>query len=141
MPGIVYRALVRTAYDWGNLSINNSQVYTVAKNIDVSAYREATAIIRVHSLNITAATTPSVTVTVLPEGQTNEDPQLDFVASPASTTTIVLSNVAGLAPLLNLTALTTPFGGYLRVKVSGNQGPAQSTTFQVTLSIDIVAKS
>lgn len=142
MPGVIYRVLAKAPYDFSSVATGASQTYNIAKAIDVSAYREATAVIRLHAVSISASSTPSISVVVLPEAPTAEDPALDFIYNPGTVTTVVLSS-ASTAPQLVETNVSTPFGGFLRVNVLGNQPSAanKATTFQVTLSIDIVAKS
>ncbi len=141
MPGVIYRVLSKTTYDFGSVPLSSSTTYTVAKAIDVSAYREATALVRIHGLSINA-NTPAINVSIQAEAPTSEDPANDFIAAGnvALTGSIVLSS-AYSTPTLTLVSIATTFGGFLRVKVQGIQGGTASSTFLVTLSVDIVAKS
>ena len=139
MPGIVYRALHKMTYDFSTLGNSQSVVYQAAKAIDVSAYREANLIVRVHSYNVSGSGT-SITVNVYPEAPTDEDPATDFIGTSTVATTGTISQT-NTFPLLNVQGVSTPFGGWLRIKLTGTQGATASTTFSVTISIDIVAKS
>ena len=143
MPGVIYRALSKTTYDFssGTGMVNSSSaLITVAKGVDVSAYREATLALRIHSI-AAGASTASIRVDVFPEAPTQEDPATDFIGpnTVATTTTIVVSS--SLSPTLNLQPLSPNFGAALRVKLAANQPSVVLSTFLVTLSIDLVAKS
>jgi hypothetical protein len=140
MPGMIIKALPKTTYDFSTLTgANQTMVLTVARGIDVSAFREATALMRVHSINFNQS--PSVKIDIFPEAPTSEDPSQDFIATTAvaSSGTVALNSFT--APYLNIQPFSTPFGAFLRIKVTGTQGATASTTFNFAISIDIVAKS
>jgi hypothetical protein len=142
MPGIVYRALPKTTYDFAATAVGATTTYVVAKGIDVSQFREGTLVVRIHSGSQTggSGTAASVTVQAFADAPTAEDPALDFEAAAACATTGAIT--AFTTTGLTLVNLTTPFGGSVRVKVSGTQrGTTVATTFLVTISVDIVAKS
>jgi hypothetical protein len=121
------------------VAASQSQVLTVAKWINVSAYREATIVGRLHAMNFNQA--PSYKVEVFAEAPTEEDPSIDFINSltAATTNNVLLSSQT--APGIAIMNVNAPFGGFLRIKLTGIQGATASTIFNMTLSFDIIAKS
>src|SRR5215813_8240999 len=77
MPGIVYRALSKTTYDFSATAAGKSTTYIVAKGIDVSQYREGTLIVRIHPGGSFTGGAPSFTVNVYADAPTPEDPASD----------------------------------------------------------------
>lgn len=142
MPGIVYRALPKTTYDFSLLTAGTqSSAIWVAKGLDVSQYREGTALIRIHGYTF-LSNNPAIKVEVFAEAPTQEDPATDFIYASAACTTGTVSLSGLVAPNLNVLSIgSTPMGAYLRIKLTGTTGIALSTPFNVTLSVDIVAKS
>lgn len=143
MPGTVYRALSKTSYDWSSINTSGSITHSyVAKAIDVSAYREATIIARLHAVSILGAgSAPTIKINTYPEAPTPEDPANDFILTSSPTTITFSLTTASTAPQVQLATMNTPFGGWLRVEVQPTQSSTQATQFQATLSVDIVAKS
>jgi hypothetical protein len=138
MPGTIIRALPKTTYDFSTLTqANQTMVLTVAKAIDVSAYREVNALVRIHSANFN--NTPSFKVDFYPENPSPEDPSQDFIGNSLLTVNQAFSGLA--VPYLNIQTIPTPYGGFLRIKLTGVQGGTASTTFNFAISIDINAKS
>jgi hypothetical protein len=81
-----------------------------------------------------------VKVEVFSDAPTAEDPATDFEAASNCATTSAIT--AFTTASLTLASFSTPFGGSIRVKVSGTQyGTTAARVFKVTFSVDIVAKS
>lgn len=147
MPGTVIRAVPKTKYDFSSLPASASMAYFAAKGIDVSQYRYAEMIPRIHALNIVGAgSAPQLQFDVFPEAPTPEDPALEFYnttinwatatfnLSPATVAPVVPGSTIGI----NQTLL--PLGGFLRIRVTATQSTTVATTFSVVLSVDIYAK-
>jgi hypothetical protein len=143
MPGVIYRALQKTTFDWSSIPASSSATkIDVAKALDVSAYREATLIVRIHSLTIVGAgSAPTLIVNAIPEAPTAEDPSLDFLDSTHQSSLTLNFTTSSTAPQLSEAYLSTPFGGWLRIQLNPTQSATVATTFRVTVSIDIDAKS
>ncbi len=139
MPGIVYRALPKTTYDFSATAASSTTTYIVVKGLDLSQYREGTLIVRIHSGSFTSGA-PSVKAEVFADAPTAEDPATEFEGAAAVATTGAITNF-NTTVSLTLVNLTTPFGSSVRVKVSGTQSATPATNFKVTFSIDIVGKS
>jgi hypothetical protein len=138
MPGVIYRILPKTTFTFSGLTgANQFMTYALTRNIDCSAYKEVTAIWRIHSYSISQ--TPSVKLEVWNELTTPEDPGMNPEYSAVTSTTITLSGLT--VPYLTLAGATLgALGSLMRVKVTGQQG-ATAGTLVVTVSGDLVAKS
>jgi len=139
MPGVIYRVLPKTTFDFSSMNGNNQSLsYVVTRGIDVSAYMEATALFRVHSYSITH--TPSLKIEFWPEVPTPEDPGLNSEFSGSGPTLAWTVALSGLSvPACNLVGTVTS-GFFLRLKVTGVQG-ATAGTLIATISADLVARS
>jgi hypothetical protein len=138
MPGAAMRVINKQLF---TLNAAGAQSVILARNINVSAYREALLQFRVHSA--LAAPTPSGTLTigVYREALSDEDPGTDFVeVSPLASLTL---NLASIAPpslqtaSLNIQASNPNLGGSLRIVASTSAAAA----IGFYISADIVAKS
>jgi hypothetical protein len=138
MPGVIYRVLSKTTYDFSTVAVSSGFTLSVARAIDVSGYREATLLLRIHAVSFN--NTPTVKLDALYEDPTQEDPAADFIGTVSlAGISVPLSGLT--VPFLTAAPISTPFGGFLRIKLTGSQGTPASNPFSVTLSADIVAKS
>jgi hypothetical protein len=96
MPGIVYRALPKTTYDFSATAASSTTTYIVVKGLDLSQFREGTLIVRVHSGSFTSGA-PSVKVEVFPDAPTAEDPSVEFEAAAAVATTGAITGFTAVA--------------------------------------------
>lgn len=142
MPGRSYRVLPLTVVDIGNtiLTASTSANWYVQRALDLSQFREATLLVRVHQFYSNVGSNgPYVTVIVQAAGQTIED-DLSFVGgSNIATSGAILSTNS--TPYLFAQTFTTPFGGMVQVNVQASQGSSLASSAAATLSIDVVAKS
>jgi hypothetical protein len=139
MPGVIYRAVPKTTYDFSSLPASSRVSLWIAKAIDVSGYREAEMAIRVHAASISGA--PSISLEAWPEGPTSEDPSQDFIGQNAFASSGTMTLSSSGPTFYGIVPLTPSFGSHLRIKLGANQPSSASTTFQISLSVDIVAKS
>lgn len=104
----------------------------VVKAVDVSHYTEGSLIVRVHGGTIDAG---SIAVRARTTAPSPEDPSVDFVST--SNAAIVTLTTASSGDL-GTGALSSDFGGFLRVDVVGTY---VSGTLTATLSAELVVKA
>lgn len=135
MAGTVLRLLPRTDYDFAKVQASNSVVVWTSQNVDVSRYREATLLVRVHTINIGTGATLVVALRTAQPSQ--EDPAQYFRAS--SDLAYVLLNNGTTAPRLEAAALPSNFGGFVSLQLRASQ-PGTLTTLNATLSVELSLK-
>jgi|SRR5690606_2157411 len=121
-------------------SVQGSQSLTipVIRAFDVSMWREATLLVRVHSRTIPVGGTLAVQlISTLPS---RDDPSNTFNASSAAGTVSVTSTSPPSPPALLTQALSSNFGSMLALNVVGTQ-PAATSTFTATLSAVLSVKA
>jgi hypothetical protein len=134
MAGRIVRVLERTAYSYTTLTAGQTTDIAVG-DVDISAAREVTLLVRVHAASITGAGS-KYTVYAKAIAPTNEDPAQDFFDSTtlATSASVVTSTTAYLLRV----ALPANSGAWIRVFVNANQ--AAVGTLTATLSIDASLK-
>jgi hypothetical protein len=140
MPGIVYRAVMKQEVNFTGVG-TGSGVYTGAKGIDISQYREITLTARYHSVtNIPANCT--VTISLRNDGPTSED-TADFIGT-SDVISVAFTN-ADTAPAIKSAVYSGAgaqlMGAFCRVLITGANTGAASATFKPTISVDITCKS
>lgn len=140
MAGIVYHAVPKTPLSTASPT-GLGQV--LARSIDVTAYREIIALVRVHQF-VPANSETSMNIDIVAEAHTDEDDLADFsrYSNPVATVNFSVDNnlsILGTPPLLLLTSAAVPFGYAVSVVATvfgtgGNNG-------SVTISVDLVAKA
>jgi hypothetical protein len=143
MPGTQYFAVRKTLYDFASLPGSGSASLVIARAVDVSQYALADMILRVHSVNLAgSAGTGSIQLLAYTEAPTTEDPGTEFVLGSANANSISINlTTSYTTPTVNYISLATPFGAYLRLVLKGTQPSSAFTTFQVTISADLIPKS
>ena len=129
MAGVVIQAVPKMCLP--TTAANDQHV--LARSVDVSQFREITAVIRLHN----GASNPIFTVDMFAEALTEEDTLNDFFASTA-VATVSLNLAAVTLPSVTELAATIPFGSAVRLRTTVTTERPNS---YVTLSIDVVAKS
>lgn len=133
MPGMVYRVIPKQV-----IPFVATKTLTLAKGVDVSNFREASIIVRVHQgTSLSGGGAPTITVKVFRDAPTNEDAD-DFVDD---STNLVSSSItiagSDAGPQLKFSALAGQLPTFLRVVLEmGGTGSGQAI-----ISADIVAKS
>jgi hypothetical protein len=133
MPGVLLRLIPKQTL---TVPITANTIMVV-KGIDVSQYREATLLVRIHPGGTNSGAT--LTFRVYIDGPTQEDPATDFfpatdLANATAPSTAAFNTVALLTNALGSSNL----GGYLRLHViSGGSGSASTAV----ISVDLSAKS
>jgi hypothetical protein len=131
MPGVVYRVMSKTAIPF----VNAGTVVWIARAIDISAFKEATLVVRQH-----AGT--NVTGTGLQVGVSQDAPSVedtaDFVPSsstPIGTPVTVSGSTANIFQVAPIGSANLP--AFLRLQLVWQSGSAGTAV----ISVDIVAKS
>lgn len=144
MPGGVIRALPKTKYNFASLIASSGVEVVVAKGLDVSAYREATLLCRMHEKDIGGgAGNWKVEMIVRADAPTTEDPGAEWTPTPAADlATVTIDSSSSAYNSFQLDSVNTPFGGWLKliIKPTQSSGSAE-TTFQIVLSADLIVKS
>lgn len=142
MSGININVVPRTLYKFDSV-IANSTVFSfpIARYIDVSRYREVNGVLRVHTRSLLGTGTPKITVSLLPDAPTAQDPAQDFIGltnqqGSGAAFDIVNATAAPSAVLL----LPTAIGPMLSVWLSVTAGTS-TAALQATISVDINMKS
>jgi hypothetical protein len=139
MPAEIVRLLPRQKFDFAAISGKTSVDMVVVSHVDVSAFMEATLLVRVHEQNIVADGT--IKLWVQPEAPTTEEPGTDFAVDGSEVVDFGEFNAGDLA----VVSLGTNLGGWVRFRLVGsgdyNPPPDPETPFNVTFSMDLVLKS
>ena len=139
MSGVIVRVLPKTSVGFSDVAANGSYSQVVARQIDVSQWRDIVAAVRVFDLTITQ-NGATIDVEIYNDGRTAEEPGAILWQTTACAT-ISLNNQNAGANAFPLAALDDyPVGGALLVVVTGNQGAVQDTV-SATLSIELVLKT
>jgi hypothetical protein len=145
MSGKVIRVLPMTDYDFTDVSKGGTVNVKVARQIDVSGYKEIDLIVRLHSAKWPGAgdEDASLSIMVASDGFTRDDPTLKYETSNIQAS-VTFSGPGGqnyeAAPALKIEELTPPLGGMLMVYVSATQDTDTTAEFTFTVSADLVAK-
>jgi hypothetical protein len=138
MAGQTIRLIEMTRYDFSNVAASAEGGVNVAQHIDVSMWRYATLMIRVHSATIGQANA-ELKVKAFADGYTAEDPSLQFGSAPElASVTIAQSNVS--SPYYITADLTAAdMGSLVTVVLSGAQDTQRDDLYGV-FSIDLAMK-
>lgn len=135
------RLLCKTFYDFGSLATAANRTIALCQHIDVSVFQEISFLVRAHAGAIASSNT--ITVNVLADGWTLEEPGLTLTNTQDASAT-VLDNVqytsSFTAPVYSLIAVAKPAGRLLALNVIGHQN-SSGTNCNITLSIDVTMKS
>jgi hypothetical protein len=137
--GIVLRVLPRTVFTFTGLGASPAAATVpVAQHIDVTPFTEAELQIRFHAGSTGLSAGQTVSVSVLPEGYTFDDPTAVFTGTPATFTTPAGGPAA--LPFYTLLPVPTGFGRLLSVSVVANGGNVAGANYQFALSLDLLLK-
>ena len=142
MSGTIVRVLPRTDFPYyqqtGLAAGQTTGEVVIATNVDLSMYREATLIARLHP-STNWAGGASVTIRARASAATPEDPGLTFRITSATLGSLTFTQGTDSAPALKLAALPANAGGAMDITIQAQQ--VTSTTMIVGLSIDLSLKS
>jgi hypothetical protein len=138
MAGQTPTIVSKREYPFTNLVVSSNQSVVVAKALDVSSYKEATLLVRVHSKDIVA--NGSIDVIAYSTAPSDEEPQSDFVRASPVLATATISAGTSTTPELLVQSLTGNFGSHVRVEVKGTRGATSGSNLKATLSIDVSLK-
>jgi hypothetical protein len=136
MSGVQHSIIPRTKYSFDNIAVATTFSFPIARYIDVSQYREATLMVRVHARNIVA--TGTIKVEVLGDAPTSDDPAQDFQTGVQGTSTSIVAGTT--SPSVQLQTIPANIGGMISVWLTVTQGTSAST-LNAKISIDISLKS
>ncbi len=137
MSGQVIRLIGMTPYDFSNVATSSEGGATVAQHVDVSQFRYATLLIRMHSGTISGQGS-KFKIKAFAEGYTSEDPTAVFGdATPVLSEEIVNGNTA---PFMISADLSSNMGSMVTVQISGEQD-SNGGTLSGVFSMDLVLKN
>jgi len=136
MAGKVIRLVAQRLLDFTDLGSTSEIAFVLAQGIDVSAWTDATLVVRLLEQTITA-TTGLIKIFAQPEGRTSDDPRVQFVSS-LSLGTVTITTTS--APQVFLEPLGPNLGSAIRVVISGNKGSGSGSA-GVLLNVDLSLKS
>ncbi|MBN8613853.1 MAG: hypothetical protein J0L92_24870 [Deltaproteobacteria bacterium] len=107
-------------------------------DIDVSNWTSGELLMRVHSKNVTGATSV-IGVELRRTLPSPQDPSRTFEESGTAPPQIVITPNTGAAPLLLLDAVNAPLGSFMNLYVRATQSSTPGT-IQATISVELVLK-
>ncbi len=135
MTGRTIRVCPPRDFDFSGLAASQEEIVTVGERIDVSQYDELDLIVRLHEGTLP---TPGVlTVRVVSDGFTPDDPSVDFFGAPVGDVTF---DDEPTAPTLRVTSISSGLGAMIAVQVVGTQA-ASPVTISARVSIDVALKT
>lgn len=138
MAGEIREVVPRSDFNFSNF-IPSGGTFTIpiAQNIDISSWREATLIVRVHANTMSATGSPTAKVQVKTVAPTPEDPAVFFRGSTTiAEATVVPANGAGV---VHQVAFAANAGGMVTIFLAITQGSSQAN-FTTTLSVELDLK-
>lgn len=138
MAGRTIRILNKADFDFSSLGANGIATVVLYRALDVSAYKEAGMMLRLHG-------TPTWSGSALiqlgwqPDGYTNEDPGAVWnVASGGSPTLITFTQGTTTAPGVGIATFSS-FASPIQIVMTPKQITAQAA-FKFTISVDLALK-
>ncbi|MCB9594326.1 MAG: hypothetical protein H6719_16465 [Sandaracinaceae bacterium] len=142
MSGHVIRVCPPRQFDFSELGDGGSGFVTVAERIDCSQYQHADLLVRVHT-DATFASGCSMSVVVVSDGFTTDDPSQDFFSAALGQGGIIFNGSdPPTAGTLEVATYSSRLGAMLAVFVVGQQaGTAPAPpSIQARLSIDLTLR-
>jgi hypothetical protein len=138
----VLRIVHPTTYDFGGLAgVPGTQMSVViAQRIDATEFESATLQLRMHGVNI-ADQADLITVSLAPDGFTNDDTNSDFTRStalvPVASFSITAFTSASDFQIADVTGLSSLYLVY----VTGMRNAITQTALSARISLDLVLKT
>ena len=139
MSGVIIQCCAKTRFEYNDVAASGSQSQWIARQVDVSQWRDIVVGVRVFDMTITE-TDASIDVEVYNDGRTADEPG-QILWQTSSVGTVSLTNQSAGSYQFHLADLDDyPVGGTLTVVVTGTQGASQNTV-EADLAIELVCKS
>jgi hypothetical protein len=139
MAGSVIRVQRRRVFNFGAVSIGQSQEVVIAHGIDVSEWPDVAIGVRAHSTNFGGAL-GNVQIYAYCDGRTDEDPNILFATTtPLGVATIDNTTVT---PAYMIRSLGPNLGGLIKIAAKGTRtSSASNNNISATVSVDVFCKS
>lgn len=134
MAGKRIIVIERRTYTFTGLAASQSQTTVIERALDVTAHKEGTLQVAMHSQTWTSGQTLSITAT--PVQIVESEPTTDFLATSAAATASAGSGTNGKLVTANL---SSGFGSHVQIAVNATQ-PASSSPLACTITVILVLK-
>jgi hypothetical protein len=136
MAGSVLPLWYARELDFSDLGADETESFVLAKAVDLTAFREAILLIRVHSVLITGS--PTFAVRAFVTSPSTSDPSADFVHTGV---TLANASIVGTsAGALVRSVFGVRFGGFVRVTVVATQPRTSQETIRARLSAGVLVR-
>ena len=139
MSGAAIEVISRTKYNFDNIPIGATFSMPIARYVDISRFREATLLVRVHTKSILATGSPSIAVAAYADVPSSDDPSQDFLSTAVLGTNTSITS-ATTAPSVQLQALPASAGAMISIWLVVLQGTSVAA-LQTTISVEVSEKS
>jgi hypothetical protein len=133
MAGLLVPLFSMRRFEFNGLTVSTTADLVIVRAYPVFAYREATVLVKVHSLALGGGA--SIAVLAVEASPTEDAPGVDFTASSV---VFSASVTTASTPLLIDASNSTEFGGHLQILVRGTRGSSGSC--EAVLEADLVLK-
>jgi len=137
MGNKVVRVLSRQKYNIGALQAENSIIFRLGPQVDISSYKEVTLCARLHSWSFKHGA--QAKFTLYDDGYTDEDPTANFIRT-LTTITFATGDSDPLLKLATVDSSVTPLVQFVSVYLTLTQG-TQTTNYYAFLSADLILRS
>lgn len=137
MAGSTIRILQRREYSNIGLATTASGTVVIQRAVDTSRWREAIVLARLHPTP-TWTGTANVALQWALDPFTDEDPA--EIWNQTATSLLTFTAGTDTAPIGKIASITAPFGPLVAFILKFTQGTTGSTTFTVSLSVDLNLK-
>lgn len=133
MAGLLVPLFSLRRYEFNGLTASTTADIVIVRAYPVFAYREATILVKVHSLVLDGGA--SIAIFAVEASPTEDEPGLDFIASAVVFTATVTT---ASTPLLLDASNASQFGGHLQIVLRGTRGSTGSC--EAVLEADLILK-
>ena len=131
----------RQTFDFTYLAAGASETRVLAGKIPTARFTKAELLVRVHTVGIdSAGTDASITVDVVNDASTDEDPNATFLGDTAITDAEVTIWEGTANGAFALAPLTGDFGSMVAVRVIGLQSTGTAYSLVAEISADLILK-
>ncbi len=139
MSGQTIRLVELTKYDFSNVAAGSEDGFYIAQHVDVSQWKAATLMIRLHSASV-GQSGANFKIKAFADGYTTEDPALAFTSAPQLASVTISQTNASNAPYYVTSELTGgDMAALITVLISGEQDTNQDDLYGY-FSIDLALK-
>ena len=141
MRGQLIQVIPRQLSDFTYLSPGASEARVVLGRLPTVGFNEATLLVRCHSNSIDPNGAGKVTVSVVVDASTPEDPDNTFLGASAVQGGAVTLDGGSAAGSFTLTTLTGDLGAAVALKVVAAQDAASALSLAIDFSADLVFRA